>query len=55
MSNFPASMASYVASQERQTISRRTGARLDAAREKGVELGRPRHLTGEQLLAPWRS
>ena len=42
MGNVLASMAAYVASQERQNISRRTRARLDAARAKGVELGRPR-------------
>ena len=44
-----ASMAAYVASQERQNISRRTRAGLDAARAKDVELGRPRRLTEEQL------
>ena len=43
--------AAYVASQERQNISRRTRAGLDAAREKGVVLGRPRRLTDEQLIA----
>ena len=46
-----ASMAAYVASQERQNISRRTRAGLDAAGAKGVKLGRPRRLTGEQLVA----
>ena len=51
MGNVLASMAAYVASQERQNISRRTRAGLDAAREKGVELGRPRRLTNEQLIA----
>ena len=38
MGNVLASMAAYVASQERQNISRRTGAGLQAARDKGVEL-----------------
>jgi DNA invertase Pin-like site-specific DNA recombinase len=51
MGNILASMAAYVASQERQNISRRTRAGLDAAREKGVDLGRPRRLTNEQLIA----
>ena len=51
MGNVLASMAAYVASQERQNISRRTRAGLQAAREKGVELGRPRRLTNEQLIA----
>ena len=51
MGNVLASMAAYVASQERQNISRRTRAGLDAARAKGVELGRPRRLTDEQLTA----
>ena len=51
MGNVLASMAAYVASQERQNISRRTRAGLDAAREKGVELGRPRRLNDEQLIA----
>ena len=51
MGNILASMAAYVASQERQSISRRTRAGLDAARAKGKELGRPRRLTGEQLTA----
>ena len=51
MGNVLAIMAAYVASQERQNISRRTRAGLDAARAKGVELGRPRRLTGEQLIA----
>ena len=45
MGNVLASMAAYVASQERQNISRRTRAGLQAARDKGVELGRPRRLT----------
>ena len=40
MGNVLASMAAYVASQERQNISRRTRAGLDAARAKGIELGR---------------
>ena len=39
MGNVLASMAAYVASQERQNISRRTRAGLDAARAKGVEAG----------------
>ena len=51
MGNVLASMAAYVASQERQNISRRTRAGLDAARAKGVELGRPRRLTDGQLVA----
>ena len=51
MGNVLASMAAYVASQERQNISRRTKVGLDAARAKGVELGRPRRLTDEQLIA----
>ena len=51
MGNVLASMAAYVASQERQNISRRTRAGLDAAREKGVVLGRPRRLTDGQLVA----
>ena len=51
MGNVLASMAGYVASQERQNISRRTRAGLDAARAKGVVLGRPRRLTDEQLVA----
>ena len=51
MGNVLASMAAYVASQERQNISRRTRAGLQAARDKGVELGRLRRLTGEQLIA----
>ena len=51
MGNILASMAAYVASQERQSISRRTRAGLDAARAKGKELGRPRRLTDEQLTA----
>ena len=44
MGNILASMAAYVASQERQCISRRT-------RAKGKELGRPRRLTDGQLAA----
>jgi DNA invertase Pin-like site-specific DNA recombinase len=51
MGNILASMAAYVASQERQSISSRTKAGLDAARAKGVELGRPRRLTDGQLVA----
>ena len=51
MGNVLASMAAYVASQERQNISRRTRASLDAARAKGVELGRPCRLTGERVVA----
>lgn len=51
MGNILASMAAYVASQERQNISRRTRAGLDAAKMKGKALGRPRRLTGEQLTA----
>lgn len=51
MGNVLASMAAYVASQERQNISRRARAGLDAARAKGVELGRPRRLTDELLVA----
>ena len=51
MGNVLARMAAYVASQERQNISRRTRAGLDAARAKGVELGRPRRLTDDHLIA----
>ena len=51
MGNILASMAAYVASQERQSISRCTRAGLDAARAKGKEFGRPRRLTDEQLTA----
>ena len=51
MGNILASMAAYVASQERQSISRRIRAGLDAVRGKGKELGRPRRLTDEQLTA----
>ena len=51
MGNVLASMAAYVSSRERQNISRRTRAGLDAARAKGMGLGRPRCLTGEQLTA----
>ena len=51
MGNILASLAAYVASQERQSISRRTMAGLDAARAKGKDLGRPRRLTEEQLTA----
>ena len=43
-----------MASQERQSISRRTKARLYAARDTGVELGRLRCLTDEQLIAVQR-
>ena len=51
MGNILASMAAYVASQERQSISRRTKAGLNTAKAKGQELGRPRLLTAEQLTA----
>ena len=51
MGKILASMAAYVASQEHQSISRRTRARLDSARAKGRELGRPQCLTDEQLTA----
>ena len=51
MGNILASMAAYVASQERQSISRKTRAGLDAARAKGKELGQPRRLTEGQLTA----
>lgn len=51
MGNVLASMAAYVASQERQAISRRTRAGLQAARAKGAVLGRPRRLDEEQLAA----
>ena len=44
-----ASMAAYVASQERQAISRRTRAGLEKARANGKQLGRPKRLTDEQL------
>ena len=49
MGNVLASMAVYVASQERQNISRRTRAGLGAARAKGVEMGQPQRLTGALL------
>ena len=49
MGNVLASMAAYVASQERQDLSRRTIAGLDAAWAKGKELGRPQHIANEQL------
>ena len=50
--DFPeAFMGNVLASQERQNISRRTRAGLDAAREKSVELGRPRRLAGEHIIA----
>lgn len=51
MGNILASMAAYVASQERLSISRRTRVGLDTARAKGKALGRPRSLTDEQLTA----
>ena len=51
MGNVLASMPAYLASQERQNISRRIRAGLDAAKAKGVELGRPRRFTGDQLIA----
>ena len=37
-------LMAYVASQERQAISRRTKAGLDRARSKGQRLGRPRRI-----------
>ena len=51
MGNILALLAAHVASQERQSISRRTRAGLDAARANGKELGRPRRLTDDQLTA----
>ena len=49
--NILASVAAYVASQERRSISRRTKASFDADRARGKELGRPRRLTDERLTA----
>ena len=49
MGKVHASMAAYVASQERQ--SRRTRTGLYAARAKGNKLGRPWRPTGEQITA----
>ena len=49
--NILASMADYVASQERQAISRRTKAGLGKARADGRRLGRPLRLTKIQLCA----
>ena len=46
-----ASLAAYVAGQERQSISRRTRAGLEKARAYGKQLGRPKRLTDEQLAA----
>ena len=51
LGNILPSMAAYVATQERRSISRRTRAGLDAAKAKGKELGRPRRLTEKQLAA----
>ena len=51
MGNIMASMVAYVASQKRQSISRRSRVGLDAASAKEKELGRPRRLTDEQLTA----
>ena len=51
MGNILASMAAYVASQERQAISRSTRVGLEVAKAKGKRVGRPRRLTGEQLTA----
>ena len=51
MGNILASMAAYVASQERQSISRRPRAGLGAAKANVKELGRPRRLTDGQLTA----
>ena len=46
-----ASLCAYVASQERQSISRRIKEGLETARAKGKQLGRPRRVTDEQLEA----
>ena len=51
MGNILASMAAYVASQERQAISRRTKAGLEKARTSGTRLGRPPRLNETQLTA----
>ena len=51
MGNILASMAAYVASQERQAISRRTKAGLEKARANGTRLGRPPRLNETQLTA----
>ena len=51
MGNILASMAAYVASQERQAVSRRTKAGLENARANGKRLGRPPHLTDDQVAA----
>ena len=51
MGNILASMAGYVASQERQAVSRRTKAGLENARANGKWLGRPPHLTDDQVAA----
>lgn len=51
MGNILASMAAYVASQERQAISRRTRVGLDKARANGKRLGRPPRLTDQQVFA----
>ena len=51
MGNILASMAAYVASQERQAISRRTRAGLDKARANGKRLGQPPRLTDPQVFA----
>ena len=51
LGNILASLCAYVASQERQSISRRTKEGLETARAKGKQLGRPRRVTEEQLEA----
>ena len=51
MGDILASMAAYVASQERQNIRRRIRADFDADRARGKELGRPRRLNTERLTA----
>ena len=51
LGNILASLCAYVASQERQSISRRTKEGLETARDKGKQLGRPRRVSEEQLEA----
>ena len=51
MGNILSSMATYVPSQERQAISRRTKAGLENARANGKRLGRPPRLTDYQVAA----
>ena len=51
MGNVLASMAAYVASQERQNISRRTRRDLTPRGRRAWCWARPRRLTDEQLVA----